>query len=175
MILKVLIDFESFIEVFEEEEPQPKTGLSRTLLEMHFSIYQQFARRIIFHQPSLFMKSLERVSFKDLILSDDFSMEDLARFLKLFLDPLGFPLKWFRDAVLDALAISRHGTAANVGTVGKCEQVILIRITTESSQIAGFRCLEAGFSIDRTQSVYPIRLGGYVSIPFLVSLCFRHF
>lgn len=80
MILKVLIDFESFIEVFEEEEPQPKTGLSRTLLEMHFSIYQQFARRIIFHQPSLFMKSLERVSFKDPILSDDFSMEDLVIF-----------------------------------------------------------------------------------------------
>ncbi|KAG8216307.1 hypothetical protein J3R82DRAFT_6373 [Butyriboletus roseoflavus] len=116
-ILKPFLDYESFVEVFEEVYPQPKTGHSKAVLERHFFIYQQFARRIIFHEPSLFMKSLEKVSFKDLILSDDFSMEDIARFLHLFMDPLAFPLKWFKDAVLDALAMSRHGTAANVGSV----------------------------------------------------------
>ncbi|KAG8216313.1 hypothetical protein J3R82DRAFT_6380 [Butyriboletus roseoflavus] len=119
MVFNLLIDFESFVEAFASGEgvPQPKTKSDMALLEKHFFIYQQFARRIIFHEPSLFMKSLARVSFKDLILSDDFSIEDLARFLKLFSEPLGFPLRWFKDAVLDALAISRHGTAANVGSV----------------------------------------------------------
>ncbi|KAF9233643.1 hypothetical protein BU15DRAFT_79892 [Melanogaster broomeanus] len=66
---------------------------------------------------TLFMKSLEKVSFKDLILGDDFSIEDMFRFFELFIRPLEFPLPWFKDAVLDALAISRHGTAANVGRV----------------------------------------------------------
>ncbi|KAG8216306.1 hypothetical protein J3R82DRAFT_6372 [Butyriboletus roseoflavus] len=117
-ILKPFVDFESHIEAFGElDDAHPETESSRALREKRFFIFQQFSRRIIFHEPSLFMKSLERVSFKDLILSDDFSMEDLARFLKLFSDPLGFTLKWFKDAVLDALAISRHGTAANVGSV----------------------------------------------------------
>jgi hypothetical protein len=65
------------------------------------------------------MKSLDRVSLTDLILSDDFSVEDLARFADLFWGAVGFPLKWFKDAVLDALAILHHGTAANVGRAGK--------------------------------------------------------
>ncbi|KAI9458075.1 hypothetical protein HD554DRAFT_2029732 [Boletus coccyginus] len=118
MVLKPLIDFESFVDAFVEEgSTPPETGNDKSLLEKQFLVYQQFARRIIFHQPTLFMKSLESVSFKDLILSDDFSVVDLAKFVDLFLRPMEFPLKWFKDAVLDALATSRHGTAANVGSV----------------------------------------------------------
>jgi len=120
MVLKPLIDFESFVDAsVEEGNTPPETENDRSLLEKQFLIHQQFARRIIFHQPTLFMKSLERVSFKDLILSDDFSMVDLAKFIDLFLRPMEFPLKWFKDAILDALAISRHGTAANVGSIGE--------------------------------------------------------
>jgi len=120
MVLKPLMDFESFVGISAAQGiTPPETENVKSILEKQFFIYQQFARRIIFHQPTLFMKSLERVSFKDLILSDDFSMVDLARFLDLFLRPMEFPLKWFKDAVLDALAISRHGTAANVGSVGE--------------------------------------------------------
>lgn len=119
-ILKPFIDLEAFTEMqVKPGKSRPETEYSRSLVEKQFFIYQQFTRRIIFHQPTLFMKSVEKVSFKDLILSDDFSMEDLFRFLDLFLRPLEFPLRWFKDAVLDALAISRHGTAANVGGVGK--------------------------------------------------------
>lgn len=121
-ILKPFIDMESFTDVrLGQGNPPPETDDSKSMLKKQFLIYQQFARRIIFHQPTLFMKSLGKVSFKDLILSDDFSMEDLARFFELFMRPMAFPLKWFKDPVLDALAISRHGTAANVGSVGMCK------------------------------------------------------
>ncbi|KAF8429445.1 hypothetical protein L210DRAFT_3508516 [Boletus edulis BED1] len=117
-VLEMLIDFESFLNISQgESNARPESEHEKSMLEKQFFIYQQFARRIIFHEPTLFMKSLGKVSFKDLILSDDFSMEDLTKFLDLFLRPMEFPLKWFKDAVLDALAISRHGTAANIGSV----------------------------------------------------------
>ena len=119
-ILKPWIDFESFDNTsVERANFQPKAESIEAVLEMRVFIYQQFARRIIFHEPTLFMKSLDRVSLRELILGDDFSMEDLARFLGLFLRPMGFPLKWFKYAVLDALAISHHGTAVNVGSAGE--------------------------------------------------------
>ncbi|KAI9455505.1 hypothetical protein HD554DRAFT_2324338 [Boletus coccyginus] len=116
VVLKPLMGFESFVDSVVGNTP-PKTRGDKSLLEKRFFIHQQFARRIIFHQPTLFMKSLGRVSLKDLVLCDDFSMEDFSKFLGLLMNPMGFPLKWFKDAVLDALAISRHGTAANVGSV----------------------------------------------------------
>ncbi|KAF9235400.1 hypothetical protein BU15DRAFT_32467, partial [Melanogaster broomeanus] len=109
-------DLESFISIHPLEAAD-KQDSTRAMLEKMFFCFQQYARRIIFHQPALFMKSLEKVSFKDLILGDDFSIEDMFRFLELFMRPLGFPLPWFKDAVLDALAIYRHDTAANVGRV----------------------------------------------------------
>lgn len=105
--------------VAEDSNCRPKTEYDKSMLEKQFFIYQQFVRRVIFHEPSLFMKAMEKVSFKDLILSDDYSIEDMVRFMELFLRPLEFPLKWFKDAVLDALAMSRHGTAANVGSLGE--------------------------------------------------------
>jgi len=119
VVLKPFMDFESFMDAVVGNTPA-ETKSDKSMLEKRFFIHQQFARRIIFHQPTLFMKSLDRVSFKDLILNDDFSIEDFSRFLGLLMIPTGFPLKWFKDAVLDALAISRHGTAANVGSVGEC-------------------------------------------------------
>lgn len=127
VFLKLFIDYESFKSFTVEAGvgyPQSETGSGLDMSEMVFFIFQQFARRIIFHQPSLFMKSLDKVSFKDLVLSDDFSMEDLATFGDLFIRYTEFPLKWFKDAVLDALAMSHHGTAANVGNLGERRQVI---------------------------------------------------
>ncbi|KAF8555603.1 hypothetical protein OG21DRAFT_1438531 [Imleria badia] len=120
MVLKPFMEFESFIDDATKAHggPRPETEYDKSRLEKQFFVYQQFSRRIIFHEPALFMKSLGKVSLKDLILSDDFSVEDLVRFLSLFSRPMEFPLMWFKDAVLDALAISRHGTAANVGSVG---------------------------------------------------------
>ncbi|KIJ12328.1 hypothetical protein PAXINDRAFT_14806 [Paxillus involutus ATCC 200175] len=108
---RTVSNFESFWSTFSPTPGEP----ARVTWKTRFFIYQQFSRRIILHQPHLFMKSLEKVSFKDFILGDDFSLEDLFNFHELFRSPLKFPLLWFKDAILDALAISRHGTAANVG------------------------------------------------------------
>ena len=84
-----------------------------------FLIHQQYALRVVFYEPTLFMKSLEKVSLKDLILNDDFTIEDAVRFYDLWRGMMGFGLKWCKDAVVDALAIFHRGTAANVGSVSK--------------------------------------------------------
>ncbi|KAF9237978.1 hypothetical protein BU15DRAFT_48124 [Melanogaster broomeanus] len=110
--LKPFTNFESFTSLHHLKAGDEST---RAMLEKKFFIYQQYARRIIFNQPTLFMNSLERVSFKDLILSDSFSTEDLFKFFKLFMMPR---LEWFKDAVLDALAMSPHDAAANVRSIG---------------------------------------------------------
>ncbi|KAG9311911.1 hypothetical protein JVU11DRAFT_8172 [Chiua virens] len=92
------------------------TGSTKALVEEVLFVYQQLARRIIFYDPSLFMNSLDKVSFEDFILSDDLSMEDLVRFSDMFFHPMDFPLNWVKDAVSDALVMSGHGTVANIGS-----------------------------------------------------------
>ena len=77
----------------------------------------QYARRIVFHDPVLFMKAMGKVSFEDLLLSEDFSLEDITCFSPLF-KPMEFGIRWYKDAVVEALAIRDAGTAANVGDPG---------------------------------------------------------
>lgn len=81
-------------------------------------ILQQYIRRITFHHPILFMKALDKVSFEDLLLSEDFSIEDIKNLLPLLATPLHFGIRWYKDAVVEALAIRDRGTAANVGAPG---------------------------------------------------------
>ena len=38
---------------------------------------QQYARRAIFYDPVLYLRSIGKVSFKDFVLYDDASMEDV--------------------------------------------------------------------------------------------------
>ncbi|KAF8801176.1 hypothetical protein BYT27DRAFT_6800921 [Phlegmacium glaucopus] len=78
----------------------------------------QYIRRIIFYDHILFMKALDKVSFEDLLLSENFSIEDIMNFLPLLGKPLEFGLRWYKDAVVEALAIRDAGTAANVGASG---------------------------------------------------------
>ncbi|OAX38293.1 hypothetical protein K503DRAFT_770624 [Rhizopogon vinicolor AM-OR11-026] len=96
----------------------------KTLTSIFQDVLQQYARRIIFHEPDLFFKSLDKVSFKDLLLADDFSNEDVAKFSLLFQARLGFGLVWFKDAVIDALVMSKKGTAANIGKLSSRHQVL---------------------------------------------------
>jgi hypothetical protein len=83
-------------------------------------IILQYVRRIIFHDPVLFMKAQGKVSFEDLLLSEDFSFEDMMNFFPLLSTPLEFGIRWYKDAVVEALAIRDAGTAAtsNVGAPG---------------------------------------------------------
>lgn len=84
----------------------------------------QYVRRIIFYDPVLFMKALGKVSFEDLLLSEDFSFEDILNFFPLIKRPLEFGIRWYKDAVVEALAIRDLGTAANVGAPGKYDFLI---------------------------------------------------
>ena len=63
------------------------------------------------------MKAMGKVSFEDLLLSEDFSLEDITCFSPLF-KPMEFGIRWYKDAVVEALAIRDAGTAANVGDPG---------------------------------------------------------
>jgi hypothetical protein len=85
-------------------------------------IFFQYIRRIVFHDPVLFMKALGKVSFEDLLLSEDFSLEDIINFLPLLTKPLEFGIRWYKDAIVEALAIRDAGTAANVGAPGMVKQ-----------------------------------------------------
>lgn len=102
-------------------------GDSEAVRDMSMMIYRilvQYARRVIWHEPTLHLKALDKVSFKDLLLSDDFSVEDIGRFYLLFSKRLEIGLLWFKDAVMEALAMSRPGlggTSANVGDPSQCQ------------------------------------------------------
>ena len=81
-------------------------------------IILQYVRRIVFHDPVLFMKAQGKVCFEDLLLSEDFFLEDILNFIPLLSRRLEFGLLWYKDAVVEALAIRDAGTAANVGAPG---------------------------------------------------------
>ncbi|KAF9471800.1 hypothetical protein BDN70DRAFT_998483 [Pholiota conissans] len=92
------------------EDPQVRHEAAITL-----KVMQQYALRIIFYEPVLYAKAEGKVSLKDLILSDDFSMEDMIRFSILFGEQLGFGLLWMKDSVIEALSVLRGAIVANIG------------------------------------------------------------
>ena len=103
-------------------DPEQRRGLGlekmKYQMRMFHLIMQQYIRRILFHDSVLFMKALDKVSFEDLLLSEDFSIEDMKRIYQLLKKRLEIGLRWYKDAVVEALAIRDAGTAANVGAPG---------------------------------------------------------
>ncbi|KAJ4469543.1 hypothetical protein J3R30DRAFT_1566854 [Lentinula aciculospora] len=90
---------------------------SKMVLVVHHTL-AQYHRRIVMHDPVLSLKAIDKVSFKDLILDEEFSLEDIARFAVLIDKQMGFGLLWWKDSLIEAMAIIRNkatGTAANVG------------------------------------------------------------
>ena len=86
------------------------------ILRIIYHSAQQYARRIVFHEPVLSLKALDKVSFKDLLLDEDFSHEDAARFALVFVKRLEIGMLWWKDSVLEAIEMeSRAGTVANMG------------------------------------------------------------
>jgi hypothetical protein len=94
-----------------------------------FNTFQQYGRRILFYDPVLSFKSLHKVSFKDLLLNSDFSIEDAIRFFTLWEKRLEIGMLWWKDSILEALAMSRidvtgrPGNAANVGDTSEWTHV----------------------------------------------------
>ncbi len=89
-------------------------------LEVFKHAMQQYARRILFHEPTLYLKTLDKVSFKDLFLDDDFDFVDLIRFVIVWSKRLEFGLPWWKDSVIEALTLAgRPGSnTANLGDLG---------------------------------------------------------
>lgn len=81
------------------------------------NIMLQYARRVLFRDPVLSLKALNKESFEDLVLDVDFSVEDMRRFTELWKKQLEFGLLWMKDATMEALAM--------YPSAGKPEQTLL--------------------------------------------------
>ncbi|KAJ6582736.1 hypothetical protein B0H10DRAFT_2098574 [Mycena sp. CBHHK59/15] len=102
---------------FRRERP-PDTEELRKLQKISNTAYAQYFRRIVFHDPNLFAKSLNKVSFKDLVMDEDFGMEDVKRVLRMLAGRLAFGLTWWKDSLTEALYIKdRAEASANMGSV----------------------------------------------------------
>lgn len=93
------------------------------LLNITRNAVLQYARRVVFHDPVLSLKAANKVSFKDLILDDEFYPEDALRYHVLWEKRMELGLLWWKDATLEALAMFPQGgattNAANVGSPGE--------------------------------------------------------
>ncbi|KAF5334781.1 hypothetical protein D9611_012915 [Ephemerocybe angulata] len=133
--------FEAFMDLDHGKKFARKMFTSRGLdpskhgspLAMYMAALQyyhmcQYARRVVFHHPVLFAKSLDKVTFRDMILSDDFDLEDATHFAQLFVRVDEFPLPWMKDAMFEALEMMKHPNpesgAANLGDVGSRVKVL---------------------------------------------------
>ncbi|KAJ7796356.1 hypothetical protein B0H14DRAFT_2915495 [Mycena olivaceomarginata] len=120
-MLAVFIDPENYwreIDRLDDRPPQPDTEELQKLKKIIHAAYAQYFRRIIFHDPNLFAKSLNKVSFKDLVMDDDFGIEDLKRILRMLESRLAFGLTWWKDSLTEALYIKDSAEAsANMGSV----------------------------------------------------------
>ncbi|KAK7036699.1 hypothetical protein VNI00_011364 [Paramarasmius palmivorus] len=87
-------------------------------IDIAHTALRQYAFRIIFYEPVLAIKAVDRVSFEDLILSSEFSLEDLARFFILFQKRLEIGLLWWKDSMMEALAVVHSGDRNRVANMG---------------------------------------------------------
>ncbi|KIJ61755.1 hypothetical protein HYDPIDRAFT_137335 [Hydnomerulius pinastri MD-312] len=120
---RLLASFNFLLEP-DEFDQVPVAGADRAVTETlrymtaSAKVMKQYARQVIFREPSLFMKSLDKASFRDFILSTDFEFEDLAKFYIMMAHLLNFGLPWYKDAVLETLAMLPHGRAGITANVG---------------------------------------------------------
>jgi len=81
--------------------------------------------RIVFYDTTLFLTAIDKVSFEDFLLSDDFSLEDGFKIHMMTLPefPLALGFMWMKDAVIETLFMVKSellDNAANVGNLSMC-------------------------------------------------------
>jgi hypothetical protein len=122
-MLAVFIDPDNFwpeLDRLADRPPQPDTEEVRKLKKINNTAFAQYFRRIVFHDPHLFVKSLNKVSFKDLVMDDDFGIEDVGRILRMLGRRLAFGLTWWKDSLTEALYMKdSEAASANMGSVGE--------------------------------------------------------
>lgn len=114
---KPLLEREAMLALISAEHVK-QPGIDRMATISH-NIALQYSRRVLFNDPVLSLKAHDKVSFKDLILDDDFSFEDVVNFVRIWEMRMEFGLVWWKDSTLEALAMllsnGKHSNAANVG------------------------------------------------------------
>ncbi|KAG2744884.1 hypothetical protein P692DRAFT_201105309, partial [Suillus brevipes Sb2] len=125
-VFEIFTDPDLFARLRDEADPDDSDPTFVPDPSVLHNIVQQYARRIMYHDSDFFIKTLDKVSFQDLILDDDFSIEDAFKFVSLFgRHQLAFGLMWFKDAVLDALEMSKErGNVANFGRLSSRHKVL---------------------------------------------------
>ncbi|KAG1789732.1 uncharacterized protein HD556DRAFT_1243442 [Suillus plorans] len=124
-IFEMITDPDLFTRLRREADPDDSDPTFEPDPTVLHNIFQQYARRIMFHDSDFFFKTFDKVSFQDLMLDDDFSIEDAFKFVFLFeRNKLGFGLTWFKDAVVDALMMSKGGDVANFGSLSSRHKVL---------------------------------------------------
>ncbi|KAJ7718258.1 hypothetical protein B0H16DRAFT_1609539 [Mycena metata] len=119
-VFEMILDPEAFqkstlIKAGQTPSDEPEERNARNLTT---NVLLQYTRRIIFHHPQLFAKSLDKVSFKDFIMDDDFDYEDILRMAELYVKRLKIGLRWWKDSWTEAIAIKDSTQAsANMGSV----------------------------------------------------------
>ncbi|KAJ7146613.1 hypothetical protein C8R44DRAFT_973341 [Mycena epipterygia] len=98
--------------------PPPDTPENRNSRNTFTNALLQYTRRIVFHDPHLFAKSMDKVSFKDFVMDDDFGIDDMLRFFHMYQRRLTMGLRWWKDSLTEAIAIKDSSEAsANMGNI----------------------------------------------------------
>ncbi|KAJ7648957.1 hypothetical protein DFH06DRAFT_1208618 [Mycena polygramma] len=127
---KILHCFEHILEpdafqdyVLREKAASPQEQNTRNIIT---NVWRQYTRRIIFHDPLLFAKSMNKVSFKHFFMDDDFDLDDVLRIAVMYTTKrLKIGLRWWKDSWTEAIAIKDSSTAsANMGNVENRIQVL---------------------------------------------------
>lgn len=84
------------------------------------AVSRQYVRRMVFYDPNLFVKGIDKVSFEDFLLSDDLTFEDVfLLFKKLHPDGLlGSGFIPVEDAVPETIFMAKSGFLDNAVTAG---------------------------------------------------------
>ncbi|KAG2746325.1 hypothetical protein P692DRAFT_20836113 [Suillus brevipes Sb2] len=125
-VFSIFTDPDFFARLRDEADPDNSDPAFEPDPSVLYNISQQYARRIMYYDSDFFFKTLNKVSFRDLVLSDDFSIEDTFKFMSLFENnKLGLGLMWLKDAVLDALEMAKErGNVAQFGRLSSRHNVL---------------------------------------------------
>ncbi|KAF9066127.1 hypothetical protein BDP27DRAFT_1330993 [Rhodocollybia butyracea] len=113
-VFEFLLSEESIRQQIQDSLPNEGVANS-TLVSLARHTFLQYFRRIVMHDPVLSMKAINKVSPKDLILDEDFALKDAARVMVLLAKRLQIGLLWWKDSLLEAIAITRDEPAAKMG------------------------------------------------------------
>ncbi|KAJ3861324.1 hypothetical protein EV359DRAFT_84438 [Lentinula novae-zelandiae] len=111
-------EFEIVLRIVNESLDQELNDKTKSQSLLRYHTWAHYIRRIVLHEPVLSLKATNKVSFKDLLLDEEFTAEDVEWIGVLLGKQMQIGLLWCKDSLIEAMSIIRNklkGTAANVG------------------------------------------------------------